>query len=364
MLKENHILTEIHRGVGWITLNRPRALNALSYEMVTELEQIFMNWKDDDQVSLIYLEGAGERGLCAGGDIRSLYDRRDADIIPFATPYFQSEYRMDYLIHHYPKPVIAIMDGYVMGGGVGISNGASLRMVTEKTKWAMPEMNIGFFPDVGASYFLSQMPGSFGTYLALTAETITAADVLFLGAADYYVQSERLADLKQAVQQEDWTTVDSLEQGLDRLVKRFSESSPLSSTLKQAQDKVNHHFSLGTIEAILQSLKQAAKLGDTWAEEKARTLEEKSPTSLKIALEQIKRGRTLSLGECFQMEINLGMNFMVSDDFHEGVRAVVVDKDRRPRWNPPTLEEVSEEDVLRYFHYDWGKEGNPLKMLK
>lgn len=362
MSAEAQVLTDIENGLGWITLNRPRALNALSFKMVTMLEQILEEWKVNDQVSMIYLEGAGEKGLCAGGDIRSLYDKRDDDIIAFSCPYFQCEYRMDYLIHHYPKPIVAIMDGYVMGGGVGISNGATYRIVTERTKWAMPEMNIGFFPDVGASYFLNQMPGSLGRYLALTAETILAADVLYLGAADYFMQSDKLKEFKQSLMGMDkgGNPNERLNLGLQRLTSRCTEAS----SLKQVESEINKHFSLSSIEEILQSLTESASQGNTWAEEKKKTLEGKSPASLKIALEQLKRGRNLTLGECFQMELNLGMTFMLSHDFHEGVRAVVVDKDRQPRWNPGSIEEVSLEFVDSYFSFAWGKEGNPLRILK
>lgn len=358
------VIAEIKNQVGWITLNRPKALNALSYEMVSQIERILLEWKYDKDVALICLEGAGEKAFCAGGDIRTLYDRRDQGLEEFASSYFQTEYRMDHMIYHYPKPILAWMDGYVMGGGVGISYGASHRIITERTRWAMPEMTIGFFPDVGASYFLNQMPRAYGRYLALTADTITAADVLLIGAADYYIPQAKLAKLKDEIEHADWLSSHP-KTLLETILQRYNEACHDASNLKQIETQIQKHFSLDTIEEILNSLRHSAEHNDDhWAANKWKSLQEKSPTSLKVALEQVNRAQHLSLAQCFQMEWNLALNFMKNHDFHEGVRALLVDKDRQPRWKPATLSEVTEELVSSYFNDPCGAEKHPLKDLK
>ncbi|WP_134701507.1 enoyl-CoA hydratase/isomerase family protein [Ammoniphilus sp. YIM 78166] len=342
------VLAETKGGIGWITLNRPKALNALSYGMVTEIEKLLLAWKEQEDIAVVCLQGAGEKAFCAGGDIRSLYDRRDDRIVEFASPYFQTEYRMDELIYHYPKPILVFMDGLVMGGGVGISYGASHRIITEKTRWAMPEMTIGFFPDVGASYFLNQMPGVYGRYFALTAETILPPDILLVGAADYYVQHEKVEKLKQELQTIDWKSKEPLAL-VDGLLERYGEKGPIDSSLEQREAQINQHFSKETVEGIVESLARAAESGDDWAKAQLNTLQDKSPTSLKVTLEQLKRGQGKSLSDCFGMEWKMALNFMQNHDFFEGVRALLVDKDRQPHWKPATLEEVTEEMVAGYF---------------
>lgn len=342
------VLAETKGGIGWITLNRPKALNALSYGMVTQIEQLLLAWKDQEDIAVVCLQGAGEKAFCAGGDIRSLYDRRDDRIVEFASPYFQTEYRMDELIYNYPKPILAFMDGFVMGGGVGISYGASHRIITDRTRWAMPEMTIGFFPDVGASYFLNQMPGVYGRYLALTAETISPSDILLIGAADYYLHHEKVEGLKRELQEINWQSKEP-QALVGELLQRYEENGPAGSLLEQHETQINQHFSQETVEAIVESLGGSAESGDDWAKARLNTLQDKSPTSLKVTLEQLKRGQGKSLSDCFQMEWKMALNFMQNHDFFEGVRALLVDKDRQPRWKPSTLEEVTDEMVDGYF---------------
>ncbi|MBD1382703.1 enoyl-CoA hydratase/isomerase family protein [Metabacillus arenae] len=361
LVTQESVVTEAQNGVGWIKLNRPRALNSLNVEMVTAVYKQLKEWKQDDRIALVCIYGEGEKGLCAGGDMRTLYDLKENGVEAYAEQFFSTEYPMDYEIHHYPKPVVVYMNGIVMGGGVGLSVGASHRIVTETTKWAMPEMNIGFFPDVGASYFLNQMPGNIGRYLALTADVLKASDVLYAGAADYYLESENWPKLRQAMMAKRWSP-DSAKQEIDQLLKQLSSSAP-SSSLSSEQEKIDQHFQFEIMEDIVSSLRTAAENGGGWAEKTVNTLLSKSPTSLKVTLRQIQEGKEKQLYECFKMEMNVAMNFMKCHDFYEGVRSVLVDKDRNPKWNPAVLEGVSEEQIASFFHYSWNNEQNPLTTL-
>ncbi|MCC9624980.1 enoyl-CoA hydratase/isomerase family protein [Thalassospira sp. MA62] len=339
---------ELQNGIGWIKLNRPRALNSLNVDMVDTMNEQLKKWKLDDTVSLVCIYGEGEKGLCAGGDMRTLYNLKEKGIEAYADQFFSIEYVLDYEIHHYPKPVVVFMDGIVMGGGVGLSIGASHRIVTESSKWAMPEMNIGFFPDVGASYFLNQMPGFVGKYLALTANVLQASDVLYIGAADYFIESKDWPKLKEEMMEKRWVT-DSVEMELEQLLESFRRPVTVSSSVSSVQDKIDHHFRFETIEEIISSLQISANQGDEWAGITMRRLLSKSPTSLKVTLRQIQKGKGQSIQACFDMERKLALNFMKCHDFYEGVRSVLVDKDRNPKWSPSTLDEVTERQVALFF---------------
>lgn len=360
----NEVVFQVANGVGHILLNRPKALNALSLYMVDEIGKKLAEWEHDPSVALVLIEGAGEKGLCAGGDMRSFYDKRHDNVEEHALNFFSIEYKMNLALHRYPKPILAYMNGIVMGGGIGVSIFASDRVVTERSKLSMPEMNIGFFPDVGGSYFLNRMPGEMGRYLALTAHLFTGADAVYLGAADYYIESTRWDDLKKAVQTADWTKENGREAcaaKLRELIAGYATDSMPPAPLAAVQEKVDQHFAFDSVADILASLDQAAENGDTWAGDTARTLRSKSPISLAVALEQLRRGKQMSVADCFRMEMNMSMHFMHSDDFYEGVRSVLVDKDRNPSWSPATIEEVKREDVEAFFVNPWADGTHPLE---
>ncbi|MET3317566.1 UNVERIFIED_ORG: enoyl-CoA hydratase/carnithine racemase [Peribacillus simplex] len=348
---ETNILCNIDRGVGWLKLNRPQALNALSAEMVESLKTTLDTWRADPKVSLICISGEGTKGLCAGGDMRFFYNQRNANVEEHARRFFTTEYRMDLMIHQYPKPILVYMDGIVMGGGVGLSVGASERIVTEKTKWAMPEMNIGFFPDVGASYFLNKMPGHVGRYLALTGATIQPADVIYVGAANRYMESTRWEEFIYEIQNKNWNLDDARKQ-ICELLDSFCSHLVEKSLLCALQLKIDKHFAYETLEEIVVSLGVAADSGDDWASKTKSTIQSKSPTSLKVTLSQLQKGNNQSLTSCFNMELKLSMNFMKNHDFYEGVRSVLVEKDRKPHWRPNSLADVSKEDIERYFNHN------------
>lgn len=348
------IKSEVKNNVGWILLNRPEKLNALSYEMIKDLNDILNAWKDDDGVKLVVMEGAGEKAFSAGGDVHHLYLKQHEDIESYAFGFFYTEYCMNMLMHLYPKPIVTYMNGITMGGGVGVAVAGSHRIVNEKTKWAMPEMNIGLYPDVAGSYFLNKAPGFIGTYLALTSTVIKPQDVLFANAADYYLTRDKWTALRKLLLVFEWG--DNVKEQLEFLIDQHQTSCDETSKLEKTFESINDHFKHDTVEEILDSLKAS---NVEYAREIYDILMSKSPTSLKVTLEQLRRGVGLDIKACLVMELNMSMNFMKYHDFFEGVRSVLVDKDRNPQWQPNTLAEVSKKTVDSYFSYEWER-GNPL----
>ncbi len=362
---EFFVLFQEASGIGWITLNRPKALNALNASMVEVIEKQLAIWKENPAISLVCIEGAGDKGLCAGGDMRSFYDEKDGDIDQHALDFFATEYRMNHALDTFPKPILVYMDGIVMGGGIGISVYAQNRIVTERTRMAMPEMNIGYFPDVGASYFLNKSPGQMGKYMALSAKTFTGSDAIYLGLADVYMQSEKWQELKEGLQSRNWEPLSTGETTacLSSLIASFAQATPPPSHVAQVQEKVDRYFSKDSICEIFDSLNNGAKEGDQWAEETYALLKGKSPNSLALALEQLKRGKGKTLGECLRMELDMDMQIIHTHDFYEGIRSVLVDKDRNPKWNPAQIKDLTRKWIDSFFISPWAIEQHPLKDL-
>ncbi|NWQ43427.1 enoyl-CoA hydratase/isomerase family protein [Bacillus sp. EB106-08-02-XG196] len=355
---DSSVLTEIVNNVGFIRLNRPKVLNSLNVEMVKIIYEQLQNWQEDPEVAFVCITGEGKKGLCAGGDMRAFYDLKDKNGKEVAAEFFSIEYQMDLMIHRYSKPVLVYMDGIVMGGGVGLSIGGSHRIVTENTKWAMPEMNIGFFPDVGASYFLNQMPGCTGRYLALTSSIMKAEDVLYTGAADYYISSADWPALISEILSKKWTLLGAKTE-LNNLIEKYYKPCEMNlSSLSFSQEKIKQHFQFDTMEKILASIDYSITMDndDHWAKEVKEILLSKSPISLKVTLIQLLEGKEKTLADCFKMEFALSMNFMDNDDFYEGVRSVLVDKDRSPKWRYPSLDKLGMGDILSYFRWDRNEE--------
>jgi len=343
------IVSHVAHGVATLTLNRPASLNALSWEMLLELRRLLDAWAHDASVRVVVMRGAGGKAFCAGGDVRVFYhEARGKGHVDHE--FFTREYALDFLIHTYPKPVVAVIDGVVMGGGMGLSQGARLRIVGERTRMAMPETAIGLFPDVGGSYFLSRAPGAVGEYLALVGPTIAAADALYAGLADIYLSPASVAKLDA------W-----IEAGVD-LAARDERDMLRISELAMLREAIDRHFSAPTVEAIVESLAREGAERE-WAQRSREALLRHSPTALKIALEQIRRGRTLGLADCFRMELNLVRGCLDHGDFFEGIRALLIDKDRNPRWRPATLEEVTRERVESFFLPRWSPAHHPLHPL-
>jgi len=339
MNAEAEVLVEEIGGIGLVTLNRPKAINALTLGMVRSLSAALTQWSASDGVSLVLIRGAGERGLCAGGDIRAIYeDMLSGD--PRPVGFWREEYVLNQMIADYAKPIVAVMNGIVMGGGIGLSAHASHRIVTETTTIAMPETSIGFLPDVGASYLLSRAPGESGTFLALTADRVAAADALFLDLADFHIEMARLADLPQLLR--DCQTAEDIEKPLLALA-----TPPGPGFLEQARSWIDEAFSADSVEEICARL---AARGETEALDNLQKIRGNSSTSLKIALRALRKGRAYGkLAPCLAMELTVATHLMRSHDMREGIRAAVIDKDRKPKWSPTRLEDVSDETVEAYF---------------
>ena len=345
-MTEVPVLVSVENGLGRLTLNRPKALHALTTEMCRLMIEALLAWRDDAAVRAVMIDHAGERGFCAGGDIRMLAESGAGDGAE-AREFFFTEYRLNHLLFVYPKPVVAVMDGVTMGGGVGISQPARYRVATERTAFAMPETGIGLFPDVGGGWHLSRLPGESGTWLALTGARIKAADCLLLGVATDYVESVRLEALKAALVADPG----ALEQTLTEFEADAGE--PPVSRHREDMDRLFAHDS---VEAIVAALTAD---GGEWAAAQAQVLAAKSPQTLKVALRQLRTGRGLTdFADEMAMEYRIGARVVQRPDFLEGVRAVIVDKDNAPRWAPPTLEAVSDALLDEIFaplppHEEW-----------
>jgi enoyl-CoA hydratase len=337
MSEEPETIIRVEGRVGRITLNRPQALNALTTTMCREMIAALTAWRADPAVALVLIDHAGERGFCAGGDIRTLAESGRGDGA-LSREFFFTEYRLDSLLFHYPKPVVAIMDGAVMGGGVGVSRPARFRVGTERTVFAMPETGIGLFPDVGGSWYLARMPDHIGTWLALTGARLKAADCELTGVITDYVEAKDLAALKAAIVEDPGA--------IETLLTEF-EADAGRPPLAAHQDEIARLFAGATVEAIVQALERA---GTGWAAEQLRILKTKSPTSLKVALRQMQEGaRAHAFDEVMLMEHRISRRLAVGHDFLEGVRAVILDKDNSPAWRPATLEAVTDDEIAAIF---------------
>jgi enoyl-CoA hydratase len=337
---EPEIICERRGVAGVVTLNRPKALNALTLDMVRGLAAALDGWEHDPAVRQVVVQGAGGKAFCAGGDIRKLYEAGRAGQIAEMRQFWREEYILNCRIKAYPKPYIALIDGIVMGGGVGVSLHGSHRVASEKYLFAMPEVGIGFFPDVGATYALRRLPGAAGAWLACTGERIGQGDAVALGLATHAAASADMPALLDAL---------CAGSDVDAALARFAPAQPPPATLHAPNRAlIDRIFSLPGIEAILNAL-DAAAAGDPYASALAKALAGKSPTSMKIAHEQMRIGGKLSFTEAMRIEYRIVSRIAECGDFYEGVRAVIVDKDHAPRWSPATSAQVSAEAVAAYF---------------
>ena len=330
------ILFERHGTAGRVTLNRPQALNAVTHHMVRALRAQLDAWRDDPAVTRVVVTAAGGRAFSAGGDLRDIYELGRAGRFEEALTFWRDEYALNAAIKHYPKPYVALIDGIVMGGGVGVSIHGSHRVAGDRYQFAMPEVGIGFFPDVGATWFLPRLPGALGTYCALTAERIRAPDAVAANVATHRVRSDRLGDLQDAL-----TGAVSV----DAVLGAFAEASEVGP-IDAVRDTIDRHFAADSVEDILAGLESDRAPP---AQAMAVAIRSKAPRSLKIALAQMRRGRGWSFDDCMRAEFRIVSRVVRGEDFYEGVRAVIVDKDNTPRWNPAALSEVTLAEIERHF---------------
>ncbi|MBB5152984.1 enoyl-CoA hydratase/isomerase family protein [Saccharopolyspora phatthalungensis] len=333
-MTEPEILVREQGSLGRITLNRPKALNSLTLGMVRAMAQAVEQWRTAEHIQAILIDGAGERGLCAGGDIRALHEAAKAGDESLPATFWIEEYRLDSALARYPKPVVGIMDGICMGGGVGITAHGSHRVVTERSKVGMPEVGIGFIPDVGGTYLLSRAPGGLGTHLALTGAPVGGADALYCGLADYYVNSANLPEL-----------IDALSTGaVDEVLRKFAEPAP-EAPLAAQREWIDAAYSADDVEEILRRLRERPEEA---ARKSAEAIGQKSPTSLKVTRKAL-RSDYGSLEEALVQEYRLAVACVRIGDFIEGVRATLVDKDRNPQWSPAELSDVDDSRVDKFF---------------
>lgn len=364
LVSEGHVLAEVRGSLGLITLNRANALNALSLAMIRDLTALLRHWQGDAAIKAVLVRGAGREGkapaFCAGGDIRFFHQAAlagDARIEDF----FSEEYALNHLVHGYAKPYIALMDGICMGGGMGISQGAALRVVTEHSKLAMPETHIGLFPDVGGGWFLARCPGRSGEFLALTGQVLSAADAIALDLADVTVAH---ADLPAVVEALADQPIETAEQALATV--RARAIKPVSVKLgAEERAAIDRHFAQPTLAAIAASL---AADGSDWARATLETLHHRSPLMMAVTLELVRRARTMTLADDLRLERDLVRHCFqlrpgTQSETVEGIRALAIDKDHAPRWNPARIEDVTPAMVAPFFQSPWPAFAHPLRDL-
>jgi enoyl-CoA hydratase/carnithine racemase len=341
------VLSEVRNHIGHITLNRPQGLNAIDLDMVRQLQRQLDQWASDDKIYAVVLRGAGEKAFCAGGDIRALYESYKQNHTDHQQ-FFVEEYALDLTLHQYRKPVMALMDGFVLGGGMGLAQGVDLRVVTERSRLAMPETAIGYFPDVGGSYFLPRVPGELGIYLGVTGVQIQAADALYCGLADYYLQSARLVELDRQLDNLKWalTPLKDIQGALAKIAVQQLPEPPL----EKLRPAIDHFFALPDIPSIIEQLLEVTVV-DThrWAVDTANLMKTRSPLAMAVTLELLRRGRHLPLESCFSLELHLDRHWFERGDLIEGVRALIVDKDKKPQWRPATVRALNPEHVASFF---------------
>lgn len=346
------------------TLNAPKSLNSLTMDMVKLLTTLLNQWQDDDSIACVVLRGSGDRALCAGGDVVKLRDSAIAGD-GAAADFFEKEYRLDYLIHTYKKPMIAWGHGVVMGGGMGLLSGASHRVVTAETRLGMPEVTIGLYPDVGGSWFLNRTPGRTGLFLALTGASINAADTLFLGMADRYLKHEQYGDVIAALSQTQWSADSSRHHGqvshLLRDLETQAGDAPVS-VVREHYDVIQQLTDGDNVEDVYANI-TGYEGDDKWLSRAASTLKNGCPASAHIIYRQLQDTLHLSLREVFQAELVLSSNCVAHSNFPEGVRALLIDKDRQPKFDPPRFEDVTADFIDEHFQPPWGDKPHPLADL-
>ena len=343
MTLDVEILFEEKAAIGLITLNRPKALNALTLGMIRAMDQKMREWATKDGIKAVVVRGGGEKAFCAGGDVRAVWNAgKSGDKL--TKEFFYEEYVLNHLIFNYPKPYVALLDGITMGGGVGIAVLGSHRVVSEKTLFAMPETAIGLFPDVGGSWFLNLCPGEVGAYLALTGARLKAADTIATNIATNFVPSDKIDALEAALGVADYEHGDAVAI-VDMVLAPF-EGDAGDTILEKDYALIDTCFGHNNVEEIFTSLEAD---NSDFAAGALADLQKKSPTSLKISLKQLRDGKNMSFDNCMIMEYRMSQACMAGVDFYEGIRAVLVDKDQSPKWSPANLADVSDELVNKHF---------------
>jgi enoyl-CoA hydratase/carnithine racemase len=357
--------------IGIATLNAPKLLNGLSLEMARLLDGQLHAWAGDERIAVVVLQGAGEKAFCAGGDLHSLYrsmiefreaGQRDIRDNAYASNFFAVEYRLDYRIHTYPKPVLCWGHGIVMGGGIGLMSGASHRVVTERSRLAFPEVTIGLYPDVGGTWLLHRVPAGAGLFLALTGAPLNASDALYAGMADIYIEDQRRGDVFEALTRAHW--VDDKAGNTQTLTALLREhaSQPAAGPLQLNRQLIEQICTHEAFEVVAHAIRDIA-IDDPWLTTARDTFAAGAPSSARVAFELQRRAPKLSLADVFRLEYIVSLHCAAHGDFAEGIRALLIDKDRQPHWNPGTLAEATAAWAETFFQAPWPEGEHPLANL-
>lgn len=340
---EKFVLLETRGDKGVITLNRPKALNAINFDMAKQLETQLKAWDVDSQIKMVVIKSASEKSFCAGGDIKQII----ADGPEKGKMFFRQEYTLNNLIGSLSVPYVALINGIIMGGGCGLSVHGNFRVVTEKALFAMPETAIGLFPDVGASHFLHRLPGSLGLYFGLTGQRLTGRDLFKAGIATHFVPSDKINALEEDILRIEKPDLLKIAKVLQKYQEQWEDDYRKEFSLKPQIGRINSIFGqAGKVEDIIEGLQRD---NSEWSRKHLDILSKMSPTSLKLTFEQLKRGKSMTLPECLKMEYRMACRVLEGKEFYEGVRAVLIDKDNKPEWKPAKLEEVQDADIQAYF---------------
>ncbi|MBQ4847780.1 enoyl-CoA hydratase/isomerase family protein [Pseudoalteromonas sp. MMG005] len=350
--------------VAFATLNVPKALNALNLDMIRLLAKQLDVWAQDDQIAMVVMKGEGEKAFCAGGDVVSLYNAMAAnDKNTYIETFFSEEYRLDYQIHTYEKPILLWGNGITMGGGLGLMAGASHRVVTETARIAMPEITIGLYPDVGGSYFLNKMPEGVGLFLGLTGASINAADAQFVGLADHFIDAEKYGELLAGLLGIEWgTTTSSNHNMLTNMLTELTNISgePPKSEIQANIEQISHVNNCHDLQAQVDYILSIPSDDNKWLSRAQKSLKHGSPLSAVLVSEQLKLGKGKSLKECFLLELGMSVQAGEAGEFQEGVRALLIDKDGAPQWQFDAISSVSDETVSAFTSARWSDDAHPL----
>ena len=334
----SEIKSRIIGNLGHITLNRPKALNALTYAMCEEITRLLVSWEKDPKVGAILIDGAGDRAFCAGGDVILLHDSGKAGD-KRAENFWRIEYALNELIHRYSKPYITLIDGFVMGGGVGLSVHGRLRVAGDATMFAMPETGIGYFPDVGGTYFLPRLGMDIGQWLGLTGARLDAGQTCDVGVANAYIPTDQQGAFIKALGK---AKLDGSDSAVANVMMNFVKTPPASDPIPEAVKA----FGAQTVPAIL---KQLDKDGSEWAQKQAKNIRRKSPLAMSVTFEALRRGAKMNFKEVMTQELDISLGFLKTQDFYEGIRAQLIDKDRNPKWSHESVSDITEVQVQRVF---------------
>jgi enoyl-CoA hydratase/carnithine racemase len=353
--------------IGRLTLNKEKALNALDLEMAKIMLDALQAWQSRSDIVAVVVDAAGEKAFCAGGDIVSMYNamvESHGEIPAFLEDFFKTEYTLDYTIHNYDKPIVVWGSGIVMGGGMGLLCGASHRVVTETSRLAMPEITIGLYPDVGGSYFLPRLPGKSGLFLGLTGGQMNANDACYVGLADHCVASNQKQAMLHALISHSWADCQALSDDVSMLLNNLEKpESVIAGNVEPNMSLIEDLCRFDNVEDVVSAILGADMQGDKWLSRAQATLVKGSPITMHLVFEQCNRGASMSLAECFKMEADMSCRCGESGEFQEGVRALLIDKDMKPKWKYPSVSDVPKEVIEHFFTSPWAEDAHPLKAL-